>query len=102
MTDPVLARRSVERANRARAILEDELIGEIFDRLERRLVESWAASAPGEGPMREESYRSLRALQNFRAEFERLLSDGKVAERELSELRARSMRQQPGANHGRS
>ena len=101
MTDPVLARRSLERANRARAILEDELVSEIFNRLERRLVETWAASAPSEGLMREESYRSLRALQNFRAEFERLLSDGKVAERDLNELKARSVRQQTGENHGR-
>ena len=101
MADPVLARRSLERANRARAIMEDELVSEIFDRMERRLVESWAASGPAEASAREDSYRGLRALQNFRAEFERLLSDGKVAERDLSELKARTVRHHPGENHGR-
>ena len=89
MADPVLARRVLERANRARAILEDALVAEVFDRMERRLVEAWAASGPGEMAVREESYRSLRALQSFRSEFERLLSDGKVAERDLNENRPR-------------
>jgi hypothetical protein len=100
MADPVLARRSLEKANRARAILEDELVSETFDRMERRLVETWSASAPSDMTAREESYRSLRALQNFRAEFERLISDGKVAERDLSEFKARTLRQYPGENHG--
>lgn len=89
MADPILARRVLERANRARAILEDELVAEIFDRMERRLVEAWAASGPAEMAVREDSYRSLRALQNFRSEFERLLSDGKVAERDLNDGRTR-------------
>ncbi len=89
MADQVLARRTLERANRARAILEDALVAEVFDRMERRLVEAWAASGPGEMAVREDSYRSLRALQVFRSEFERLLSDGKVAERDLNESRSR-------------
>ncbi len=89
MADPVLARRALERANRARAILEDELVAEIFDRMERRLVEAWAASGPSEMGIREESYRGLRALQDFRSEFERLLRDGKVAERDLHDSRPR-------------
>jgi hypothetical protein len=100
MANPVLTRRSLEKAIRARAILEDELVSEIFDRMERCLVEAWAASGPSEMGAREESYRSLRALQNFRAEFERLISDGKVAERDLSELKTRTVRHYPGENHG--
>lgn len=100
MTDPIMARRSLERAARARAIVEDELVVEVFGRLEGRLIEGWAGSAPGDLAAREEAYRALRALQDFRAEFERLLSDGKVAERDLFEFKARAARQNAGENHG--
>ena len=101
MTDPIIARRSLERAARARAIVEDELVAEVFARLQGRLIEGWAGSAPGDASAREEAYRALRALQDFKAEFERLMSDGKVAERDLADFKARSMRQNAGENHGR-
>ena len=89
MSDPIIARRCLERAARARAIVEDELVVEVFARLESRLIEGWAASRPDEAAAREEAYRSLRALQDFKAAFERLLSDGKVAERDLMDIKAR-------------
>ena len=98
MSDPIIARRALERAARARAILEDELVTEIFARLESRLIEDWSASAPDQGAAREDTYRALRALKDFRAEFERLLSDGKVAERDLGEFRTRH---NAGDSHGR-
>ena len=82
-------RRALDRAARARAILEDDLVVEAFARLERRLHGNWAGSAAGDHDQREQAYRALRALQDFKAEFARLLSDGQVAERDLAELQQR-------------
>jgi hypothetical protein len=79
-------RRALDRAARARAIVEDELVVEVFARLERRLQDDWTGSAPADQDGRERAYRALRALQDFRAEFARLISDGQVAERELAAL----------------
>ncbi len=101
MSDPIIDRRRLERAARARAIVEDELVVEVFARLESRLIEGWVASPPGETMAREEAYRSLRALHDFKAEFERLLSDGKVAERGLMDTKARAARHNAGDNHER-
>ena len=100
MNNPIVARRCLERAARARAIVEDELVVEVFARLESRSIEGWAASAPGEAVAREEAYRSLRALRDFKAEFERLLSDGKVAEHDLTDIKARAARQQQERSNG--
>jgi hypothetical protein len=87
MNDPISPRQRLARAIRARVILEDPLVREVFGALEQRLHDSFANSAPNDTGVREAAYSSLRALQDFKAEFECMLSDGKVAERDLEEMR---------------
>jgi hypothetical protein len=77
------SRRASARGQRARAILEDELVAEAFAVLERRAQETWAHSLPADSEGRERAYRELRALQALRAELEAWIRDGKVAERAL-------------------
>ncbi len=75
-------RRAIERAVRARAILEDELVAQAFAAIERRAHDGWAHSRPEDRELRERAYRELRALQAFKAEFEKLIRDGRLAEAE--------------------
>lgn len=82
------ARQACDRARRARAILEDELVREAFATLERRILESWSASRPEDWAAREGAYRDLHAARAFRAELERLIRDGQVAGRELEAIEA--------------
>jgi hypothetical protein len=86
MIDPLAARRALDRAARACAIMSDELVAEVFATLEARLHGDWAGTGPADSAGRELAYRQLRALQDFKAEFARMLSDGRVAERDLANM----------------
>lgn len=88
MADEGVARATLARANRARLILEDEIVVDTFVRMEKRLRETWEGSKFHDAEGREEAYRMLRTLRLFKDEFGQMLSDGEVAKSDLARLKA--------------
>ncbi|HSY85826.1 MAG TPA: hypothetical protein VLA85_04595 [Verrucomicrobiae bacterium] len=92
MTD---LRREANRGQRARAILEDEIISEALDAIEAELRAGWEGSRAEDTAGREDAYRMLRAAKAFRERLRKVIDDGSVAQAEI-EAHERALRRKKG------
>jgi hypothetical protein len=83
MTDELQLRFEAERGMRAKALMENELLVEAFDGLEKLYTEAWRTSPPPAADQRERAWMALRMLDSVRADLRRLLDGGKIAQAEL-------------------
>lgn len=81
-------RQEQDRAQKAKALLENELLVAAFDDIELSLTETWKRSGPDDGPMREDAWRSLRLLTKLRGVLEGHVKTGTLASEQL--LKAQS------------
>ena len=80
MSDP---QEDVNRANRAKLLLEDPLFKEGFDTLEKQLIDAWLATHPRDAVGRENAFRMVHAHRKVRDLLLICMSNGKVAEAEI-------------------
>lgn len=92
MTDSAALRRAITTANRAKAILDDEIVAGALDAIEAELRASWESSDLGDREGREDAYRMFRAARAFRDRLGKAISDGAVARVEIEEQGARHRR----------
>lgn len=90
MTDEAKLRQQQARGDRARRILDDELVREAFEKIEAAIVEGWKGSASHEEEQRRNAYLMHRLFQNFRAEFTRAVTTGAAAGKELLRIQEAS------------
>ena len=76
-----------DRGDRAKRLLENELLKEAFDEIERVIEEGWKDSAGHEHEQRQNAYLMHRLLQNFKGHFEQLVRTGDHARKELLKLK---------------
>lgn len=77
--------RDVNRAARARALMDDELLKEAFDQLEKELTESWKKQK--DAPAREQIWERIQALYAVKAYLaNHLQNKGTIAQRMLAKL----------------
>jgi hypothetical protein len=89
MTDEELdLRRIAARADRARAIIEDELLVAAFANLEATYVEAWQATRSDDTAGREALWHRIKALGMVRADLNRVLEDGMIARDRLDDISA--------------
>lgn len=69
----------IQRAERANALLRDDLVAEVFQVLEKETVEDWKATTVLETAKREEAYRLILAMALFKGKLEAFVGDGLVA-----------------------
>ncbi len=69
----------IRRAQRAKVILEDDLVVEALAQIEATEITRLIESDLGDVRTREDAYLSIRAARAFRDYFGRVISDGKVA-----------------------
>ena len=69
----------IARAAQARRILEDTLVVEAFDAIEREAFNAWRNSEPEDSERRELVAAELRAMKRFRQKLQAVMSDGAVA-----------------------
>ena len=81
-----------ERGAKAEALMRDPLWAETFDALAAGYAEAWAATAPSDAARREEIYRLQHALRAVKKHIEQVAAGGRIAVRELDELKARRFR----------
>jgi hypothetical protein len=69
----------IARAKNAEQIINDPLVAETLDALERKWIDAIMQSPVEDAEGRELSYRMYQALRQFRAEFVAMVGDGVVA-----------------------
>lgn len=86
MPDEIVLRRKLERACRAKALLENELLNEVLDQLGADYTKAWRASDPRDREGREIAYLSQAALAIVRSDLKRIVDGGSVAKFELDAI----------------
>lgn len=79
-------RRDVNRAQRAQALINDELLAEAFTKLQNEYREVWEQSPATATAVREKAYLALKMLPVLRSSLEAMIMDGSVARKQLTNL----------------
>lgn len=72
------------KAERARALLNDDLLREVFDSIRERQIQAFTDSAPQATETREEAHRRLWALNQIIGELEGFIADHTIHSKERS------------------
>jgi len=91
--DEFTLRRQLDRAAKARVVLENDLVIETFAMLEERYAATWKATAARDEEGRRMCWYSWKGLELFRDEFRQMLSDGKIASAQLQFMDAERAKQ---------
>ena len=70
-----------QRWERAKALLGDEFLNEIFAELEKDNIERIINSNPDDIDLREESYTMIRAVRQVKARLETIAAEGEMVKR---------------------
>lgn len=73
----------INRAARAKAIINDDVFQEAFRRCEREYMKEWAESDPHESRKREALYTGIQLLADVRRHLGLIMADGSLASAEL-------------------
>lgn len=82
-------RESMERGEKASALLRNELLQEAFSQLETDFIQAWKASSVEDSQNRERLYMLCQNLSALRGYLEGVVTDGKLAKAQLDELQNR-------------
>jgi hypothetical protein len=82
-------RESMERGEKAAALLRNELLQEAFSQLETDFIPAWKASSVEDSQNRERLYMLCQNLSALRGYLEGVVTDGKLAKAQLDELQNR-------------
>ena len=91
MTDDKL-QAATARAMRARALLEDELLIEAFDRLDAEYVKAWRETTARDDDARQRLWQAVQVIAKVRDHLRKLVNDGKLAQKEIDALAEKKRR----------
>jgi hypothetical protein len=77
---------AIERGARARALLENELFRDAFKTLEDDYTAAWKTWPAADTAGRERLWQAVNVLGKVRDHLARVVADGKLAQRELSDM----------------
>ncbi len=83
------AREKVAKAEKAEALLRNEILIESFEYLETQFTEAWKQSALSDKEARENLYMLCQNLSALKGYIESVVEDGKLANAALKELQNR-------------
>ncbi len=81
-----LSATDIARAREAQALLENPLLNDSLNRIERTWEQAWRSTTPGDTEKREKAYRMLYALTEFRSELQSIIEGGKIAAKTMDSL----------------
>lgn len=87
--DELSHRRAVDRAARAKALVEDPLLNEGLDIFERELMTLWAGTRAEATAERERVWITIKVLGKIRQHLGRVVQDGRVSNAILSDMLGR-------------
>lgn len=86
MTDEIALNRDVERAAKAKALIENEMYVEVLGTLETSYVEAWKTALPRDVTGREMAWLAIQSLRQMKQHLTQVIDDGKMAKAELETL----------------
>lgn len=87
LTDEQKRRVELDRANKAKALLESEMLKEILDTLERDTIDLWEQTPSRDNEAREKLWMFYVVTRKFRNTLLKAIETGKMAEIQLAEKR---------------
>lgn len=81
----------VSRAGEARQLLENPMLIESLDLIERTWEQAWRSTAPGDTEKREKAYRMLYMLAEFRSELRTVIETGKLAVKTMDTMQSETL-----------
>lgn len=73
--------KTVQRGQHAKRLLEDELLVECFDRIEKDIFEEWRSTGVNDYDERTDMFLTLKCLERLKARLRAILDDGTIASR---------------------
>jgi hypothetical protein len=89
MTDELALNKAAERGARAQRLLEDDLLGEAFEALDRDYTRAWRATAARDTDARERLWQAVQVVGKVRDHLTHLVNGGRLAQREINDLARR-------------
>ena len=86
MSDESTLERAGSRAVRADALLDDELLIEAFDALEKSYIAAWRATTVDDAAGREKLFLAINIVGKVRDHLAGVVANGRLARAELKEL----------------
>lgn len=86
MFDESTLERAAARAARAETLLDDELLSEAFDSLEKGYIAAWRATTIEDAAGREKLFLAINIVGKVRDHLSAVVANGKLARAELKEL----------------
>lgn len=83
MKDEGKLRQDQDRGNRAKKLLENDLLIESFDSVEQQFIDKWKETGFKEADVREDAWRCYQLLRMIRGNLDKILQNGRVAEKDL-------------------
>ncbi|MCK1387363.1 hypothetical protein [Bradyrhizobium sp. 21] len=86
MSDESTLERAAASAARAEALLDDELLNEAFNALEKSYIAAWRATTVDDAAGREKLFLAINIVGKVRDHLAGIVANGKLASAELKEL----------------
>ena len=83
-----IAELDLVRARDAASLLENPILNEVLDDMERRWNSAWRSTAPADTDKREAAYQILYAIEAFRAELQSRITGGKIAAETMASIQS--------------
>lgn len=86
MTDEIKLSREMVRGSKAKQLLENELLTEAFDELEKSYFAAWRRSEPSDAMAREKLYLAANIVAKVKDHLSLVVKGGKLAEVEMKQI----------------
>lgn len=83
MTDEIGLQRKISRGQKAKALIEDEVLNEAFNTLEKSYLDFWRTTDVKDFRAREAIFIAVNQVEKLKSHLHAVLSDGKIADIEL-------------------
>lgn len=87
MSDEGKLRRQHDRGERAKQLMQNELLTEAFDEIEKAIMERFKESRADEKELREDAHRSIRLLSHIKGHLKHVMVTGEAARKELLNIK---------------
>jgi hypothetical protein len=88
MPDEIALQKDVNRAQKAGSLLDNELLKEAFEALEKSYVDFWRATKPEDQLAREKAFIAINIVGKVRDHLHAVVQNGKLATAELNKMHA--------------
>jgi|SRR3954464_1449496 hypothetical protein len=88
MPDEFELRRAIDRAAKAKSLIENEMLNEAFQTLEKSYMDAWRLTKAEDTNAREALFKAVHQIAKVKDHLHGVLSNGSIAQKEIDRLYA--------------